>query len=707
MDQLFDVVFFGVQDDKDPIATAHTLATSFGIPIETATALVQKPAGTVIKKAVTLEVAQRYQVVMTQAGAKVNYKPCTTGTKLELVAIEKARFTCPNCQHQLESDEGETRPDICPQCGIVFTKLQKTDQAQQEIEEIKIRLQKIKEMQDAEDQRKQQEIETEERRSLLEKRLRKEMGLPTALNTPTRLWSAATLTLLFGIAGGFLSAKLFFTEGKLAADGSITAPPAAGAMTMETLAMAIQSGAAGTNTVEQLAVLSQAVMTQAVATDANTTATVDGAPAVLNGASDGANLVNNSADPASAVNDNDSARLDLLRQFGQHDPEWDALLQTHIASLMAANQVTRAEKLLSYMRDPYQLAQAQTQLIIGYTRADQVSQANMMLRKLLENSQKLATGARRIELVTSTIPLLVKAGLKVPAQQLLEQAEQWNEAIIPSGERAFGWARVAWAQAHLSLNDAASGSISQALAALDDPMSVELRMQATGQLAAVFYHLSALREAHAILNQAHTSLVDIPQASVRDLAIQQLAQAWVQIDQLERGLRVSAELSNVAQRDAFLLKTLHTRAFTNNGFGLSSLAEAISAAGDRARGYALLGRTADNAAVAADQFQRAVALASGLAAPFEQAVVLGDIARLQSRSDRQAAAGIFAHAEEQLRLLPAGVEADIGWGRLAENRIRALEPALAQTYVQQIKAMAVQAVARQDVQYISQVLPVL
>jgi tetratricopeptide (TPR) repeat protein/uncharacterized Zn finger protein (UPF0148 family) len=752
MDDLYDVVFFGLQDGQEMDAVNNALAAAFSIPVAKAAQLTLKPSGTLIKKGVTLEVAQRYQTLLMQAGVKANYKPAVTANQLKRVPIEKSKQQCPACNEVLEWNDGEEEPSVCPHCGVVFKKFKENQERQQEAAEIRERLQKIQALQTVEASKEQERISAENRRQTMEEQLRREMGLPNIVNTRARLWSSAAGTLVFGIAAGVVISKVFFgPSGQLQPDANSMANRAvapigmdfenitgdATAQLAETL-QAITKG--GVIDPQQLAALSQTIIAQVnpdalapVATQTDnttgaeptteTTATLDpelqteqrttNQPATATG-QDPVQVVEELSTVLATVPENTLTSRELLAGLqtttdqpalmtwhSGSDQEWDFYLYQRVSEQIHNDDLWAARTLTNAIDGIALRLQAQVEIAVGYLRLGQQAETNTLLEHSLETLANKPDVMERMTILADLMPTLADAGMRIAAIGMLSQAMEWIEqpaTTLTPAQQAGAWSKVALAQAHLQLLDEARASLNKASQALKESMTADQRVQAMAWTAEAFAHLQADSEARAILEQAEALTRTITSERRRNQALTYLLWSWVHgVHDLQQSMTIASQLSSIAVRDHVLYAVIHQQAQQQAWFGLPSLLDMISAPFLQARGLAFLGRTQTDPERAKVYFKRALATAASLESVIDRIRIDSEIARYLSRFDSASSENLFKATINRISELTTDADRDLAWLTLARDSVRAFNPKQAQAALAQMKSPGLRDKANQDV----------
>ena len=486
MEQRYDVVLFGAQDGQDPNEVARRMAATFSIQATEALEWMSVKSGTVLKKSVDLDEAERFLQALNRIGAKGNYKPTLFTANTLALEPKYKRFTCPKCAHVTEYDEGADPPPLCPECGLVFAKFKMVEQRKQEVEEVRTRLRRMHAVREETEEKTRQENEEEQRKRQIEDQLRKEMGLPRLVNRPWKLWSSAAATLVLGAGLGV--AGMFFIQnpsGHLESTGdpgldgaanpmeSVLTALAGGQLTLEDAqgTGASDAFAAELKTQEQLLALSQSVLEQIDPTgsDAPTSQT---SPAETASSVTAARAVQLGL-AARPPSDDEALQAFLT---GKHeDPEWGAFIMANLRANLEAGATTEARRLADRLKDPRDQSVALAHLAAALTRLGRANEANALLGKLIESIGARKDAIERVELLTLMAPIFSESNMRATASHLVNKAAEAAGAIQPSAERADALARVAQAQARIGLDEEARRTILAASEAMQGPLRDDQR----------------------------------------------------------------------------------------------------------------------------------------------------------------------------------------------------------------------------------------
>ncbi|NEX17163.1 MAG: hypothetical protein C1943_11155 [Halochromatium sp.] len=713
MEKRYNVILFGIQENKEADEVVQAISVAFSITPDKARALLSKTSGTLIKKNVTAEIAKRYQTALVQAGAKAKYSPSTdSAKKLELTPIQQAKSTCPACGQPLEDEEGKEAQAVCPHCKVVIAKYVVNQQRKDEEKVVRERLERIKHVQQEEQARQRQQSEDEARRKALEDRIRKQLGLPAAINTRGRLISSAALMLFLGVGAGIGVSKLFLGEtGKL--------PPSEMQLSIDMLngmpALEIPTSTEnqqlsdpdtqalpGASPQEQIAALSQTLIEKTIKPITNGSALMSEAPSQQIISSDLSDTATEPVNPATPP-----PQFTLIEK--REDLEWDTYLLEQARFSADLDELKQSQQLAIAIQQPSMRYQALLFTVLGYLRLGQPENASSLLDAILDHIASISSVDHRVAIATGLVPLFVEANQPALATRVLKQTESWLTTSGVADRVAETWARLAWAQAWLGMSDSAITSLDHAVSALDQLRTDQARIEAISQLGKAFAQLSERDQADKILSQGQTLAEAIEQTATRQAALEDLARAWVEIGHLQRAVAIGQAIESPDERDRFLLALLERQALAGHSFGLPSLAEMINSVVDQAFAYALLGRTTATPEIADAHFQHAIRITDRINEPLLTKLALqASIARLQSRTNDKASVALFRRAAntlQQSNLTTA--QKDASWAKLAANAARARKLAMAENYLRKIATTDVATATQADLEEVRPIITIM
>lgn len=713
MDTLYDVILFGVQENRDIEEVAQTIAQKFSITQSKAEQLLSNQP-VVIKRSVPREAATRIEQVLTRAGARANCKPSTSSeSPLELVPMEKPKLVCPECGFKIEL-EGKEPPSQCPQCGLVFAKYEKVQERQKEAAIIRERLERAQAMREEEARRQQLAREEEERRKALEAQIRKELGLPAVVDTKAKLWSSAAATLLLGVGlGASIHAILSTESGRLGLDTSTAqfeeqSPEqlrnALAQVSKQLVAAGFDPqhllGAATGRSSARLDDLSAEIIDEISAPPGKAGASAPGMGGVT--------AAGAAETPHGAAQDQTGEyALQSGRELESADFEWDLFIRSGIDSALRANDPAKARRLADRLPDNPDRYIAIMRIAAYYAERGQAAQADALIDAILQSIDTKASGMSRVAMLTAIVPVLAEAKMESKVTGAIEAAERSINGLH-SSERPSAWALLAAAQAKLGRENDARNSIEQARAAAKELEATESRILIASQLAEVFYHLGARGDASRILEKALVAAQQINRPLARDRAIAGVAVGLARVGEVERALEANGMQASLTRQDEVLYALLERQAASGRPFGLVSIADAIASPSVRARAFGLVGVSSHDPKLAKEYLQRGIATSEEIASASERVMIQGEIARFLARTpDKGASERLFDGVSAQLQSLEPGPDRDYGWARLATNRARALDQGNAEQALRMIEDAKIAETTRTDLAQVKDVVAIM
>lgn len=709
MGQLYDVVFYGLQDGYNPRDVAAGLSKHLALPPAEAVALVAQK-GALIKKSLNQEDASRLAKLLHQVGAKVNYRPTLdTGTTLSLVA-KTSKVVCPQCGHVQEyADDESATPETCPKCGIIFAKYQEILKRREEEEEVRRRLLRMNATREETEAKMREEEEAEQRRRLLEERIRRELGLPPMLNKRWKLYSSAAVTLFLGVGLGLGGGYLFFLEPKqLDRTQSGTGFTFQGEQSMEAMIDNLDMenfpsgqgvGAEGTEfrqavkQQEQLLALSQSIVEQTNSHSALSGSAQTATPDDPSNRSVTAGTADTSdTDPAAAI-------------APRTDAEWTYFLKSTALNKLQAGAAQEARTLAAAIDDPREQLLTQAHLAASLKDRGQTKDADALIAQLTQTINALSAPGARVEYAAMIAPIFFESKAADVAATLMQRAVESAQTLKAADERALAWADIALAYARLDQPDQARRALRAASEVMRDEMTPEQRIETATRLAPVFTRLGSTDNAAQILTQAERVASEIEDRRSRDRARRLIAGAWFKTNDLKRALDSLADMSSSDQRDVDILALIREQAFSGTVVGLSAFAETMRSERLKAQAYAYLGVATSDRSAAETYFAEALRLSGRIKEALDQIAIQAEIARFMRRASfEQTSKNLFARIEKQVATLTAPTQQDLAFIRLSEHSSRALDLAQAETYLSQVKDSALQTRAREDLERVGLVI---
>ena len=212
--QRYDLLYFGVAEKEDARELAALgLARLLAIEVPQAEAVLNRP-NVILRQQLLEEEAKALQAALFRIGIRSNYQPASRGAhQFELVPLEeeKARaesLVCPNCGAEITAEPGEALPEVCPSCDIVFAKYAQYTQEQKQRERLRQRLLAKMKAEEAEAREEAERIARLALERHVEDEVRRELGLPSVINSRARVAGAAGGLLLAGLLVGLGAAQL-------------------------------------------------------------------------------------------------------------------------------------------------------------------------------------------------------------------------------------------------------------------------------------------------------------------------------------------------------------------------------------------------------------------------------------------------------------------------------------------------------------------
>lgn len=745
MDEQYDVVIYGVKEGQEPGEVAQAIANALSISLDTATKLIARDNGATLAKALTQKDADRIIKTLSRLGARANRRPSrTSGLTLELVA-KTTKHDCPECGFSIELQEGETAPDTCPECGLVFSKYDQVKQRKQEEQRLRSKLQRVEEMRNQAELEEQARQAEAQRLKALEDRIRKELGIPAAVDKKWKLWTSAAVILVIGVGAGLGGARLFGNkevteQDRLLAEqmgeqgASLAAAPPPSAMLMAaTAAVGMPQAMLSTaqqQSLDQLMTLSQQVTDQSSTPMALTAPqATDGLPAGvgipgaplsgLPGAVPASGTVGRTergdergdaalqSDPP-PLGSSGETDLTWLKAMLVEDADWDRFIADQARQALDRGNVKQARQLAERIQAPAMRLSVLAQIASQLARAGDRTAA-MVIDRLLDQAETLSSVSTRAELIAQLAATELSSPRARPgALRLIAKTEQWAMAIESPSEQATVWTRIGAAQAALGLTDDAHESIRRASATLQREIPVTAYVRITSGLAVAFERLNARDTALDLLAQGVEVAEGIDLPVPHDQAILAIAAAWAQIGALEQAVATSARVSTPSRRDDFLLELIGKQALAGHRIGLDGLAGLLQSPGHKAQAYALLGLLEDRPEGVRKHFAQAIASSKALPDGPRGDALRARVARMVMRAGfRQAGTQLFEQIEQGVARLESGAMREIGWAILAGSSARALEPKWAADYHARQQDEAVRALTQADLAQVNQTIELL
>ena len=210
MPELYDLVLTGIDAKvSDRTASINSIAKFLEIDVAKIEEVVVNNHKAIVKRGLQLHDAQQCQKQIFRHGGFCNYRLSSKGgSAFELIPIEEKTedivFICPACDYREKLASIEQSPVTCPKCGIIPGKYQKAAEIKAEREMVKKRLQYSQELLEQQAKEMAEKAEKAARQKKFEEEIRKELGLPSLLNSRLRIFGSVALVLILGVGIGVI-----------------------------------------------------------------------------------------------------------------------------------------------------------------------------------------------------------------------------------------------------------------------------------------------------------------------------------------------------------------------------------------------------------------------------------------------------------------------------------------------------------------------
>lgn len=680
MADLYDVVFLGIDaESSDQEASIKNIAKFLELDRREIERLVEEKLTATVKQAVPVAEARKVQKEILRLGGVCNYRPAVAlDASFELAPIEEegvagGMFTCPACGYQ-QKLAGEAI-HVCPQCGLILSKYGKVKALKDERDRIRKRLMR--------EQKARQESEMETWRRQMEEKIRKELGLPKALNSRSKLAGSAALLWLLGISmGGGLS---FYYQGHhlTQAAGGVYNPAAEFFLRDNDPKLSPQQ-----NTLQQIMALSRsrnAYQHPTVAQGDDSYEPVDGRPVSIQrqGGTGAAASSAKMARAGEAAEMSRSARLDanLLWQAVADDREWNLFLAAQSRRQTAAQQPGKAYRIADAISSPVLKMQTLGYLLNYFRNTKNTAEADNLVNLMANYANALPDIEDRIDGLGVLALALSRGGEVEKSQQYLESAEKLVLILEDPAANAQALARVATyqtlvgKQAQADANFRRVNTLIQSLKDKAAPLRVYIKLASS-------YAESGNRVvAMAILAEVLNMADQIEDKLEKSRLFEGISDAFVKLGDAESALALADRLDS-ALKDKALYTTACELAYTNRLYDAMKILDKIEAPENKARAAALVSRLqrvhSDMAGLSASVQEKALALQGQILNPLDQAIVRGETARYLAHAGQTQIAEEWAKkAMSSAQVIDQQQDRDTAAALLAVNLARANQPKLA------------------------------
>ena len=726
--KLHDLLLFGSNlHGVERMEAINTLAKMLKVSPGKVEIMLEKKS-VVLLKAVSREVAQKYERKLSAIGFKCNTRPCNeSGAELELVPLEKMlqSLCCPSCGHVHKFAEGEDAPEICESCNIVFAKV--SQNLKLEREKIKRALLAKSKLEEKALQEENQRRQEEERRRRLEEEIRKELGLPRFVTRRSTLISSATgifaLGLLLGVGGVVaydslndmqedpysLAEQPMDAGTKQASPGvlaghSINAGPTGQILPNlppETVAgmdpvMVTHMQVAGMLDVQSglnspLAGISAGTVSAqpAFSDDGNTrfsSLVAGGSQATLGDKPQVTTDLVALPPVASAAGDADSRVVRSASEFIHgmfddldEDAEWDDTILQQVFALAAKGRVETALTLTGLIHNPRRLMQGGGRLAVWLAAEGRSLESDQVFEHLLQMTVTLPEDPRvRVEALHSIARSQARIpGKALDADKTAMRARVIAESISGSCSQASTSAEVGAMLTALGQGKAAREAFQRSHQGLSEIAGQSELLTCLGYLASSYGRAGNRGGALMLLQDMTKGGRALESPAARDAVMQQASRLYRELGDIQTAQELAADITDPVVRDGTRYTNLSDELSTGNIGAAMTAAEAIQSSFFQARAYGMLGlaqaRDETYRKLADESYKQARELASSLTNPLEKMALAAELARFASRAGKDSAADSgFAEAMRLFNLQPEAEGRDQALAILATNQARAL-----------------------------------
>ncbi|MFM8332631.1 MAG: hypothetical protein ACKN9T_13155 [Candidatus Methylumidiphilus sp.] len=680
MADLQDVIFLGVNlSGPEERATAILgIAELLDANADEIRHLADNNISAVVKQAVPIADARKYQREILRLGGVCNYRPSTkTVRKLELAPMEATKeqitFTCPACEFKQKLASEADMPTICPQCGIIPSKYDKVAALKEEREKIKRRLLNQHKLQEEQAQALSEQQEMEARRRQIEEELRKELGLPKVLNSRLRLMSSAAFLWLLGLGMGGGGVGLYYQAQHYGAVGLDSAGGANG-----------QAQQAANNpqippqqdTLEQVFAFNRGTRSMHQEVSMAGGAAGSAASAAQGGAP------GKPVAPPPMPSDPKIARVDakVLWQDLAKDREWDYFLASQSIKLTDAQQPAKAYRVAEFINSPTLKIKTLGYLAEYFHRVKDIADGENLNNLMLNHINGLPDAMERIESHGLLAMSFWRMGADDRVREQLADAEKLALALPIPAESALGLARVAAYQAQTgrqALADVNFRRVNTITRSLSDKGAM---LRAYAKLAAAYAESGNRAVAMAILSETQSGLGQIKDAPGQERLLAEVVDAFVSAGDADSALAAAALAGPAKDRQVY--QAVLGLAYAGRLYDAMKGVDKILSPEHKARAAALVGLLQrgqpETAGLAPATLEKAVAAQGQVLNPQDQAIARGEMARYLAHGGYAQMAEEWAKkALASAQSIPSAQERDATLAMLTANLARANQMKLA------------------------------
>jgi predicted RNA-binding Zn-ribbon protein involved in translation (DUF1610 family) len=690
VNELYDVILLGIDSEvPNRRASISNIAELLGMDEAKIAYAIDNNKKAIVKQGILLEDAQNYQQQILRRGGFCNYRPVpTSGTRLELAPIEEKSedvvFACPACNYREKVATPEDLPVNCPQCGIIPSKYNKVAALKNEREMVRRRLLSKHQLleQQAKDLADSQQREA--RRRKLEEEVRKELGLPKALNSRIRLFGSAAFLWALGMGMGAAGFGMYAhtTSGQggyLAAGAGEHKTDLGSSPQQETLRMVNDLSPVPASFEEETNLMKYA-FSQSGWGGINPMASTPSATAqALENPAPSAN------GPAKPARMSGKALLDEIRS----DREWELFLAAEAERLAKLKQPAIAIQMAAAIHSARLKMSAFGLLAEYYLASKSKPEAENLFNIAIDSINGLPNVAERADSLGWWSRSLWDIGEKAKAQQNLEELEKLVSTLADPAEKAKGLASLASHQAHIDQRKSAESNFRQAnalISAIGDPKT---KLRTYAHLASCYAQSGDRTIATAILSKILSHAQRIVDGENPSGLVGEIAIAFADMGEVDYALAALDKL-NAVQKEKLLFNVTRELAYTGRPYDAMKGLEKMGTPEYQSRAAALLSLLfryrPGSRAVSASLQEKAQAAQGQIANPQAQALSRAEMARYLAHAGLAQEADEWAtKAMASAQTINAGQERDAAFAQLAVNYARARQITLADESVHQIK----------------------
>lgn len=687
--------------------------------------------GSIIGKDLKHDFAIKAKENLAKIGINSNIVPVGASQTLELAAVEKT-FECPNCKHKHVYGENEDPPKVCKKCDVVFAKYEKVLEEEEEKQAIKKRLMG-QQQRKLDDDRKIKEQEAKEKHlKQLEAKIRKELGIPSIINSKLRLATSAAGIHLVGILLGFGIAFTYYSftdQGNQAIDNVNDNTPKivtfkfdpknsspdefaqrAISQTLELPNDNIESDLQFTDDVNFDDNAGNNGTANTLGTDTNIDSTAATFPTVVSKQNTVSTLPSHSSktnsssitSPTNAtarnttnnttINEaNTKAFLENKLATLETDAEWDYFLLTTTNSLLAQGKAANAIKLVNRVGDATRRFERGARLLGQLWNRNQTAAANKLYQTLTNQGTRLTGGPiPKIKALCTIARYTNNFGRSKEANPLLQKAQEISRGIINKPQQTtIAEGEIAALLTIMGHPKKAGDMFSIAVNSLKNISNLAQKLSTVAHLAITYakagYRASALNLLEKGIRKAST----LSKTDENYQAIGELAKASAQLMDIQMALHALNLIKDVVIRDRILYQVIQQEILFDRLAQATDLASRLREPTYTALAYGFLGlRQRGQVAyqgLAATSLAQSDKAANAIKFTGQKSAVLAELGRFAKRSGNARQANRYFAKSLQLAKSLTKTNRDFALALLAANHAQAQNFKKAKQILSQVK----------------------